>query len=153
MSLSERAAYLRGLYDGMELNAEKSKDARMMKAIIDVIEEMANHVAENEESIGALADQMDDMAELVDLLQEAVMGEDTPMDILDDDEYEDEDDEEFVTTFEVECPNCQKLLTIDEEVLSTGEIECPTCGQRFQIDLEFTDDEEADSTAEDEIPF
>ncbi len=140
MSLTEKAAYLRGLYDGMELGEEKSKEARMLSAVIDVIQELTSHVSENEESIAAIADQVDDVAEL---LNDCVMNdEDDEEELQFDDEEFDEDDEDFVTTFEVECPNCQKLLNIGEDELATGEIECTTCGQRFQIDLQFENDDE-----------
>lgn len=154
MSLSEKAAYLRGLYDGMELGEEKSKEAKMLRAVIDVIQELADHVTENEESIAAVADQLDDVSDLTEILKEIALGEDDDEELLDEDEYdfdEDEDDDgEFVTNFEVECPNCQRLLTIGEEELSASEIECPTCGQRFQIDLQFENEEAGDN---EEIPF
>lgn len=143
MSLTERAAYLRGLYDGLELDAGKSKEARLMSAIIDVLEEMASHVSENEESIMSLADQVDDLAEHVGDLGEL---------FLDDDMEEDdmEEDDDFHTVIEAECPNCQRMLSIDEDALAEGEIECPTCGQRFSIDMEFEDVEDNDR---DEMPF
>lgn len=154
MSLSEKAAYLRGLYDGMELGEEKSKEAKMLRAVIDVIQEIADHVTENEESIAAVADQLDDVSDLAETLKEIALGEDTEEVPFGEDDYdfdEDEDEEEdFVTTFEVECPNCQRLLTIGEEELSVSEIECPTCGQRFQIDLQFENEEAGDN---EEISF
>ncbi|MCD8146634.1 MAG: zinc ribbon domain-containing protein [Clostridiales bacterium] len=135
MSLAEKAGYLRGLYDGMELSEEKSKEAKLFKAIIDVVEELADHVTENEESIMALADQADE------LLGGA----------FDDlDEYEDDEDEDdYETAVEVECPSCGEPMTIHEGHLASGEVKCPSCGQRFQIELEF---EEEDGDDE-EIPF
>lgn len=146
MSLTERAAYLRGLYDGLGLDAASSREAKLMNAIIDVLEEVAGHVAENEESITSLADQVDDIAEDVSELEEQLLDDDFCFD----DEDEDEDDENFETVFEVECPNCKRMLTIDETILADGEIECATCGQRFSVDLEFEDEEDADN---EEIPF
>ncbi len=152
MSLTERASYLRGLYDGLELDASKSKEAKLMNAIIDVLEEMAGHISENEESITSLADQMDDMMENLSVLEEVFL--DDGVDYDEDDDFQ-EDDDDFETVFQVECPNCQRMLTIDEQVLSEGEIECETCGQRFSVDLEFEEDVEDAGTAdgEEEIPF
>lgn len=145
MSLTERAAYLRGLYDGLGLDAASSKEARLMNAIIDVLEDVAGHVTENEESITSLADQVDDIAESVSELEEQLLEDD-----FDFDEDEDEDDDDFETVFEVECPNCKRMLTIDDAILASGEIECATCGQRFSVDLEFEDEEDEDN---EEIPF
>ena len=143
MSLMERAAYLRGLYDGLELDSGKSKEARLMSAIIDVLEEMAGHVSENEESIMSLADQVDDLSENVGDLSELLLDEEAEAGDLG-------EDDDFHTLIEAECPNCQRMLSIDEDALAEGEIECPTCGQRFSIDMEFEDVEESD---QDEIPF
>jgi predicted Zn finger-like uncharacterized protein len=140
MSLSEKAAYLRGLYDGMELDKEKSKEARLLNAMIDVIGELADYVSENEESIGTLADQ----------LKDAALGEDSELDSLDED---DDDEDDFLTTVEVECPSCQAIITLDEDDIASGEIQCPTCGQRFQIDVDFEDDEEEDADTEGELQF
>lgn len=154
MSLTERAAYLRGLYDGLELDASKSKEARLMNAIIDVLEEMSGHITENEESITSLADQVDDVAENLSELEELLLEDDMEYD--EDDELLDDEDDGFETVFQVECPNCQRMLTIDEQVLSEGEVECETCGQRFSVDLEFEEDEEDAALSagdEEEIPF
>lgn len=147
MSLTERAAYLRGLYDGLELDASGSKEARLMNAIIDVLEEMAGHVTENEESITSLADQVDDIAENLSELEQQLLDDDFD---FEDYEDEDEDEDDFETCFEVECPNCKRILTIDDAILASGEIECATCGQRFSVDLEFEDEEDGDN---EEIPF
>lgn len=138
MALTERAAYLRGLFDGMGLREDPSAYARMLSAMIDVVEEMAGHVSENEESITALADQMDELNEEL----EEIAG-------LFADGFEDEedggdqdDDEEAVTEFEVECPKCTAPIIIDQETLEGGEVVCASCGQRFSIDVGYEDEEE-----------
>lgn len=150
MSLNEKAAYLRGLYDGLELDSSKSKEAKLMSAIIDVLEDMAGHITENEESITSLADQLDDVSEDLADLEEALLEDD--MDYEDDDL--DDDDDEFETVYQVECPKCGTLLTIDEDVLADGFIACDECGQRFSVDLEFEDeDDESDAADEEELKF
>jgi hypothetical protein len=47
MTLTEKAAYLRGLYDGLGLQTKGSDEAKLLNAMIDVMQEMASHVAEN----------------------------------------------------------------------------------------------------------
>lgn len=148
MSLTEKAAYLRGLYDGMEMNEVDSKEAKLLGALIDVVQELAAHVTENEASLSALADEVDDLSEILD-----DSFDDDDFDTFDNEDGEldaEDDDDEFQTTFEVECPNCQCMLTVGEEELSTGVIECPTCGQKFQIELEFDDDGEMIEESENE---
>lgn len=146
MSLPERAAYLRGLYDGLEMDSTKSKEAKLMNAIIDVLEEMAGHIAENEDSITAMADQVDDMSEAMTELEDLFLED---MDLSEDDE----DEDDFVTEFEVECPNCQRILHIDDDTLAEGEVECPTCGQRFSIDMSFEENVDDAPEDTDEITF
>lgn len=160
MSLSEKTAYLRGLYEGMELNTSDSKEAKILGAMLDVLQELAAHVTENEDSIAAVADQMDDVAEALDELNEILCEENDELlqdgDMDDESNYEDcdEDDgeDDFVlnkdmlfTSLEVECPNCQTMLTVGEEELSEGIIKCNTCGESFQINFEFEEDEDEES--------
>lgn len=159
MSLTEKAAYLRGLYDGMEMNEVDSKEAKLLGALVEMVQDLAAHVSENEASLSALADEVDDLSEITAELEEIIddefddddlcFDEDEDSDEEDEDDYDEEDDGEFETHFEVECPNCAYLLTVGEEELSTGVIECPTCGQKFQIELEFDDDGELIEDPED----
>ena len=53
------------------------------------------------------------------------------------DEYYYDEDEEF---FEVQCPECDEIITLDEEMLEEGEIECPECGTKLQFEFD-TEDE------------
>lgn len=42
--------------------------------------------------------------------------------------------------YEVTCPACGDVVTVDESILSLGKIECPGCGNILEFDL--GDDEE-----------
>ena len=46
--------------------------------------------------------------------------------------------------YEVTCPNCGKVSTVDEETLldQTQELVCPYCNASFDIELEGTEDEQ-----------
>ena len=149
MALSEKTAYLKGLYDGLGLSEDNSREARMLGAIVDVLQEIALHVDENEESISALDDEVFDLAEAIEGKED-----DDEYDALYDDDDEDEDEEteeiELDLPVEIECPNCGQELTIDAEVLAAGELSCPNCGKELQVEVEFTPDED---NGEDETPF
>ena len=113
MEISEKVAYLKGLAEGLNLDTD-SKEGKLIAAIIDVLDDMAEKFAE-----------VDD--ELCDV-------EETLYFALDDDEDDDEDDEEeecFVTT----CPECEEEVYFDESVLEDGEVVCPTCGAKLEFDL------------------
>ena len=53
MTLSEKAAYLKGLMDGIKLDTEKDEN-RLLKAVVDLLQDMAPSVDDLEEN--AIAD-------------------------------------------------------------------------------------------------
>ena len=47
--------------------------------------------------------------------------------------------------YEVTCPNCGQVSTVDEETLldqTQGDLVCPYCGATFDVELEGTEDEQ-----------
>ena len=50
--------------------------------------------------------------------------------------------------YEVTCPNCGQISTLDEETLMDpeGDLVCPHCGATFDIELESTEDDSAEET-------
>ena len=93
MTVTEKVAYLRGILDASELS-EDAKETRIFKAIADVLDDLAMTVSDLEDGFSELSEQIDAVDEDLDALEQ---------DYYDDEEYEDEDDDEFV---EVKCPNC-----------------------------------------------
>ena len=130
MTITEKVAYLKGLADGLAIDTEKSKEGKLIAAIIDILEEMGMTLEDLEESTTALGEELDavsdDLADVEELLYEDDDDEDE-----DDECCCDEDDEDDF--FEVECPNCQEPLVIDEDVLEAGVIECPSCHSQFAV--------------------
>ena len=121
MTISEKVAYIKGLAKGMELENEKTKEAKLIGEIISVLEEIGMSISdleENELNLGEEIDVLsDDLADVESIVY-------------------DEDDEDFDDDFfEVECPSCGESITIDDEVLAEGEVQCPSCGERFALDL------------------
>ena len=64
------------------------------------------------------------------------------------DDDEEEDDEDNDTLYEVTCPNCGQVSTLDEETLMDpeGDLVCPHCGATFDVELEGTEDDTAEGT-------
>ena len=141
MAITEKAAYLKGLYDGLGLSEESTKEAKMLGAIVDVLQELALRVDENEESISTLDDEVYDLFEALDN-QEDDEDEDDGEGFHD--LYEDEDDEELELELpaEIPCPACGEDVLITPDDLAEGVKECPHCGKELQIELEAEDDEE-----------
>ena len=64
--------------------------------------------------------------------------DDVVADLYGDDEEAAEDEEEGEDLYEVTCPNCGAVSTVDEETLldQESELVCPNCGAAFDIELE-----------------
>ena len=129
MGVSEKVAYLKGLAEGLGLDAE-SKEGKLFAAIIDVLDEMAEEILNLEEEMADIEEGLDavsdDLSEVEETLYELE-------DEFDDDDDEDEEDEEdcFMTT----CPACEEEIFFDETVLEDGEVVCPNCGEKLEFDL------------------
>mgnify|MGYP001143589520 CR=1 FL=1 len=123
MTITEKVAYLKGLAEGLAIDTEKSKEGKLIRAIIDVLEDMGLSIEDLEATTDEMAEEMDAISDDLADVEDDLYGEE-------DDDYEDED--EF---FQVECPNCGELLEIDEEALDLGGSQCPSCQQKFVLDI------------------
>ena len=151
MTISEKAAYLKGLMDGLELDTEKA-EGKMIAAIVDLMGDVTRRLADVEETTIAISDELDEIEEDLDAIEDYILDEEDEE--WDDEDYEDDyDDEEYdeddfedegfdfgdedTTIYEVKCA-CGSIINFDEETLEEGSITCPECGEL----LEFTMDED-----------
>lgn len=118
MTVSEKVAYIKGLAENAGFNDSDSKD-KVVKAIIDVLEDIA-------EAIGEINEQLDAVDEDLATLEE--------------DFYDEEDcdcdcdcDDDFC--YEVECPACHDIIYLDDGMIDEGGIKCPNCGQELEFDI------------------
>ena len=58
MLLTEKASYIKGLAEGMELDAN-DKTTKLINALIDIIDDMALTVSDLEDECAALTEQLD----------------------------------------------------------------------------------------------
>ena len=153
MTISEKSAYLKGLMDGLSLNTD-ADEGKMIAAIVDLLGDMAKRITDIEETTIAISDELDEIEEDLDAIEDFILDEDEYDDDEDwDDEDEDEDwddeDEDLEEGFdfgdedsiiyEVECA-CGEIINFDEEILEQGSMKCPNCGELLEFSLE--DDEE-----------
>jgi hypothetical protein len=131
MTISEKVAYIKGMYDGMALNSETSKEAKLIGAMIDVLEEIGLSIEDLEDSTEVLSEGLDAVSEDLEDVEDFVYDEDE-----DDCCCGDEDEEDDF--FQIDCPNCGEELVIDEDILEAGVVSCPNCEQKFT--LNFSDD-------------
>ncbi len=124
MTLSEKVSYIKGLAEGLELG--DSKEDKLLKAIIDVLEEVSDTVSDLDDDVTEMAQQLDEVDEDLAALEDDVYDDD------DDEDYDDEDD----TYYEVTCPNCNETICLNEDMLLDGSIDCPNCGETLEFDIE-----------------
>ncbi len=148
MTISEKAAYLKGMMDGMALNTD-SNEGKMIAAIVDLLGDMGKRITDIEDTTIAISDELDEIEEDLDAIEDFIMDEEDYDDEDFDDDFDDEDDEDYeegfefgdedTTIYEVECA-CGEVIDFDEETLEKGSITCPKCGETLEFSVEEDDE-------------
>ena len=144
-TLTDRAAYLRGLADGMKL--DKSKDEnKLILEMLNLLDEMAQTISEMDEDVSELSDYVEeidsDLGEVEDLLfEDGCDCDEDDCDCCDEDCDGDCDCcdccdcEDGEITFE--CPNCGELVTLNADAIDAEECPvCEHCGEPLFTDVE-----------------
>ncbi len=136
MTITEKVAYLKGLIEGMEIDAA-TKEGKILKAIMDVLSDVALSVEDLEATVQEMGEQVDTIDEDLDALETDYYEEY--------DEYDDDCDcdcdcceGEF---YDVTCPKCNEEFAVDEDTLLDGGVDCPLCGEHLEFDIEECDDD------------
>ena len=108
MELIEKAAYLQGLLEGLELD-ESTKEGKVFHAMSDLLADMAAAIKTMEQDITQAEDELELLRDDVEELQSDVY----------------EDDDEDAPCYEVDCPGCGETVYVTEEDLDAGEAFCP----------------------------
>ena len=150
MTINEKAAYLKGLLEGLQLDTEKA-EGKMIAAMVDLLGDLSKKLTNVEDTTIAISDELDEIEEDLDAIEDFIMDEEE-----DDDDYEDEDeqwdeDEDYEEGFdfgdedsiiyEVKCA-CGNVINFDEDTLEEGSITCDQCGELLEFSLEDEDEEE-----------
>ncbi len=152
MTISEKAAYLKGLMDGLQLDTEKP-EGKLISAIVDLLGDVTHRLTDIEETTIAISDELDEIEEDLDAIEDYILDEDDDFDAFDDYDEDDEDydeDEDYsegfdfgdeeTTIYEVKCA-CGEIIDFDEETLEKGSMICPNCGET--LEFSFEDDEDS----------
>jgi len=112
--MREKIAYLQGLVDGMKI--EDGQQAKLMAAVIDAMEAMADAIEDNQVNIDDLDECIDDLyAELEER----------------DDAFDEAGFEETI------CPSCGETVYFDQDMLDNEDtLICPNCNSNI-----FSEDE------------
>ena len=138
MGITENAAYLKGLFDGYEID-KTTKEGKIIGEMLTLISDMADKIAALEADnieLHEYCEELDhDLGELEEECLYDVDDEDEDYsDLNDDEDYECDDDCEY---FELECPSCGEVICFDES-LDVETLVCPACGEKIE-DVEICD--------------
>ena len=151
MPLTEKAAYLKGLSDGLEYD-KTTKEGKLIAALIDLVDELASAVQAHDEDLDEVVEELEDMREYIEEIDEDLSDVEDYLDAeLEDEDYEDNDEDEFDDDedwlddedvdgdfYEVTCPSCGEAICFDESV-EPENLTCPACGEKFACELEEDD--------------
>ena len=161
MTIVEKAAYLKGLTEGLGVDPE-SRDGKLWSALNDLLSATAHEIEDLRAASMDQAEVIDEICEDLHYLEE-LADEFDGSDLEDFDEFEDfegdEDDKVYDLAdyglagdfdedagedeeveydgvmYDVTCPSCGEEISFDEDTLELGSITCPNCGEVLEFDL------------------
>lgn len=133
MELTEKAAYIKGLIEGMGID-DSTNEGKVLRVMSELLSDMAAAVAELDEDMSTAYDEIDAVEQEL---------EDLEADLYDDEDVEeDEEDEDHGEQYELTCPKCGTRNLVDEDTLMSEEVYCAHCGTPFNIEFEDSEDAE-----------
>ena len=168
MSMMEKAMYIKGLCEGLELD-KTTKEGKLLNALLEMVTEMAEEMDDMQIQLDELADYCDELDSDLGDVEEVLLDLDDDCFDYDDDEDEDDDedidvdyecdgncagcdfdcgydedededdfDEEDDEYFEIVCPACGDVINFDSSI-DPENLRCPNCGEKFECIVEEDD--------------
>ena len=155
MELKEKAAYLRGLADGLDPD-KTTKEGKLIAALIDLTQELCSAVEMLDTDMDEVVEELGELREYIEEIDddlndvEEFLDEEVELDEYDEDEEDEEDDEEDICDgececccgcddyFEIVCPSCGETICFDESV-DPDDLTCPACQEKFACIVEEDD--------------
>lgn len=134
MNINKESAYLRGLLEGYELDANK-KEIKIITKMLELIDEMADHITALEADNAELREYVEELDHDLGEVEEDLYVTDPDEDYYDEDDDDEYDDDDGY--YEIECPSCGEVVCFDDS-LEADELTCPACGEKI-TDIELCD--------------
>lgn len=130
MNLTEKAAYIKGLIEGINLDDNK-EETKILKSIVDLLEDVALSIKDLDNAFEEHSEIIDELDENLADVEDIVYGCDC----------NDSDcgccgcDSEI---YKVSCPNCEQVIELNEGMFAKDENEilCPNCGEKLEFSFE-----------------
>ena len=118
MGITEKAAYLKGLFDGYEIDATK-KEGKIISELLVLVADMADEISALKADNRELHEYVEELDHDLGEVEEELYFED---------DYDDEDEDEDSEYYEIVCPSCGEVVCFDD-TLEEDELICPACGE------------------------
>ena len=143
-ALTDRAAYLRGLAEGMNLDREKNENKLLME-MLSLMDDMAQQLQQHDEDLDELNEYVESIDGDLSDMEETLFGDEDEEHEHDDEDYDEEDvdyDMDDDTEIEFDCPHCGAHVEIrSSEIDFDQSPKCPKCHKSFFPDsIEGEDD-------------
>ena len=140
MDILEKCAYIKGLAEGLNLDATKP-EGKVLTAIIDLLSDITTTIADMDDEVATLGDYIEEIAHDLGDVEEYLYEQDDCDCFCDDDDCDCDcccddddcdcdcccDDEEYM---EAMCPHCGENICFDSEI-EPEDLICRACGKNF----------------------
>ncbi len=116
MTINEKAAYIKGLAEGLKLD-ETTAEGKILAELLNLVADITTEIADIRDDATQLRDYVEELDDDLSIVEE---------DLYDDD-CEDDEDPDF---FEATCPTCGETICFDDSI-DPEDVACPNCGERF----------------------
>ncbi len=143
--LKERVSYLKGLAEGMQIS-DSTNEGKLLKAILEVLDDVALAVDDVEEVQEQLTEQIDEIDEDLSEIESLIYDDED--ECCDDeccDEEEDGEEEEEIDA-EFDCPHCGETVNLADAYMKKDSVLCPHCNKEIEIEWTCDCDECAESS-------
>ena len=142
-NLTDRAAYLRGLADGMGLTKD-TNEHKLLLEMLELMNEMADKINELDEDVGEMEAYIEDLDEDLADIEDALFDDEDDDDCdCDDDDCDDDDEYEELEELAFDYPYCGKAVMLKAADIDYDESPvCEHCGKPFFTDIEEEDEED-----------
>lgn len=128
MTVTERVSYLKGLFEGLEIDTGK-KEGKLLSGMLAALDDLAQAVTDLKQQNEELLEELDDVYEELSAITEDFLLDET-----------DTDEQELAHTpeedlYQVVCPTCGEIIYLDKDALSHDTIVCNACGEELEFDL------------------
>ncbi len=125
--ITNRAAYLKGLADGLKLDTDKA-EGKLINEIISLLADIADEVEAIDDEQMFIGDKIDEIEDVIEIMSEDI--------------YADECDCDDENVYTLVCESCGAEIDFtsdDLDDIAAGDFICPECGEVIELDFDECD--------------